>query len=90
MPPAALNERSVYNVITCTVGNNLKRRDYIFERTVTLREAFDKGEVAYAQGTSTLDGAPLQPGDLDKSFEEIGIKGDRCFLFNVVKADNAA
>jgi hypothetical protein len=35
-----------------------------------------------------LDGAPLQPGDLDKTFAQFGIT-DKCFLLNVVKADNA-
>ena len=35
-----------------------------------------------------LDGCPLVPGDLDKTFKEMGI-GEECWLLNVVKADNA-
>jgi len=35
-----------------------------------------------------LDGYPLQPGDLDKTFKDFGL-GEECWLLNVVKADNA-
>ena len=35
-----------------------------------------------------LDGSSLNPGDLDKTFQQFGIT-EKCFLLNVVKADNA-
>ena len=38
---------------------------------------------------TSLDGTTLMPGDLDKSFAQFGIT-EKCFLLNVVKADNAA
>lgn len=38
---------------------------------------------------NSLDGVTLQAGDLDKSFAAMGIT-EKCFLLNVVKADNAA
>jgi hypothetical protein len=36
-----------------------------------------------------LDGSPLHPGDLDKTFADFGI-AEKCYLLNVVKADNVA
>ena len=76
-------------MITVTIGNNVKKKDRILEKSATLREAFDLERVDYSRGVSVLDGASLRPGDLDRTFEDFGIK-ERCFLFNVVKADNAA
>ena len=42
----------------------------------------------YSRGTMHMDGSSLNPGDLDKTFAELGIT-EKCFLLNVVKADNA-
>lgn len=76
-------------MITVTIGNNLNRKDHILESSTTLRDAFDKAGVNYSIGVSSLDGASLLPGDIGKTFDDFGVK-DRCFLLNVVKADNAA
>ena len=35
------------------------------------------------------DSLTLSPGDLDKTFADFGI-AEKCYLLNVVKADNAA
>ena len=60
-------------MIKVTLGNNLKKETVIVDENTT---------------TLHLDGATLRPGDLDKTFGELGIK-EKCFLLNVVKADNA-
>ena len=39
-------------------------------------------------GIINLDGSTLNPGDLDKTFADFGIK-ENCFLLNVAKVDNA-
>ena len=76
-------------MIKLTMGNNVKRKDEILDRDTTLREALENAEIDYTSGIMNLDGSPLQPGDLDKTFADFGIS-EKCYLLNVVKADNAA
>lgn len=80
-------------MIKVTIGNNVKRFDTTAEETDTLRSVLDENGVDYSRGTMHMDGSALRPGDLDKSFAELGYTGEeghnRCFLMNVVKADNA-
>lgn len=75
-------------MIKVTVGNNVKRSSVIIEETTTLREALEDAGIDYTRGVMHLDGSSLQAGDLDKTFADFGI-ADKCFLLNVVKADNA-
>jgi hypothetical protein len=75
-------------MIKITVGNNVKRESVIKDENTTLRAVLEENGIDYTRGTMNLDGAPLQPGDLDKTFAQFGIT-DKCFLLNVVKADNA-
>jgi hypothetical protein len=56
---------------------------------MTLREALEMAEIDYTAGIMNLDGSTLNPGDLDKTFADFGIR-EKCYLLNVVKADNAA
>ena len=76
-------------MIKCTIGNNVKRESEIFDESTTLREALETVDFDYSRGMMNLDGSPLQPGDLDKTFADFGIK-EKCYLLNVIKADNAA
>ena len=75
-------------MIKVTVGNNLKREVVIIDESTTLRSCLEDNGVDYTRGTMHLDGASLRPGDLDKTFEELNVS-EKCFLLNVVKADNA-
>ena len=75
-------------MIKITVGNNVKRESVIKDENTTLRAVLEENGIDYSRGSMNLDGAPLQPGDLDKTFAQFGIT-DKCFLLNVVKADNA-
>ncbi len=75
-------------MIKVTVGNNVKRNSVIVDEATTLRTVLETNEIDYTRGTMHLDGSTLQPGDLDKSFSDMGIR-EKCFLLNVVKADNA-
>lgn len=75
-------------MIKVTVGNNVKRQAVIIEDTTTLRTVLEDAGIDYTRGVMHLDGSSLQPGDLDKTFADFGIT-DKCFLLNVVKADNA-
>ena len=70
-------------MIKVTIGNNIKRNSVIIDENTTLRAALEQA------GIASLDGVTLQAGDLDKTFASFGI-AEKCYLLNVVKADNAA
>lgn len=75
-------------MIKVTIGNNLKRESVVIDENTTLRTALENVGIDYTAGTMHLDGAPLMAGELDKTFADFGIN-EKCFLLNVVKADNA-
>lgn len=75
-------------MVQVVVGNNVKRESVIVNRSTTLRTVLENAGIDYTKGTMHLDGSTLNPGDLDKTFESFGI-AEKCFLLNVVKADNA-
>ena len=68
-------------MIKVTVGNNVKRESVIIDENTTLRACLEANGVDYTRGVMHLDGSSLNPGDLDIT--------EKCFLLNVVKADNA-
>lgn len=80
-------------MIRVTIGNNLKRSSENYTHDTTLRAAMEQAGIDYTAGMTTLDGSTLGPGDLNKTFADFGYDGtdghDKCFLLNVVKADNA-
>lgn len=80
-------------MIRVTIGNNMKRNVYNIDPNTTLRAALEMAEVDYSAGMTSMDGSTLGPGDLNKTFIDFGFTGeeghDKCYLLNVVKADNA-
>lgn len=75
-------------MIKVTIGNNVKRTNVIVAPTTTLREVLEANDIDYTRGTIHLDGASLKAGEIDKTFQEMNVT-DKCFLLQVVKADNA-
>lgn len=75
-------------MINVTLGNNVKRVPAILDPSTTIREALEQHNIDYSVGVIHLDGASLNPGDMDRSFRELGIQ-DKCFLLNVAKGNNA-
>lgn len=76
-------------MVKVIVGNNVKRKTVIVDSATTLRSVLEDAGIDYAsRGAIHLDGASLNPGDLSKTFAQMGIT-DNCFLLQVVKADNA-
>lgn len=75
-------------MIKVTVGNNVKRESVIVDENTTLRTVLEDNGIDYTSGTMHLDGSSLKPGEIDKTFSELGIT-EKCYLLNVVKADNA-
>ena len=76
-------------MVQVIVGNNVKRNTVVVSPETTLRTVLEENNIDYARGVMHLDGASLNPGDLDKSFAALGIT-EKCYLLNVGKADNAA
>lgn len=75
-------------MIKVVVGNNVKRETVIVDANTTLRTVLEDAGVEYTRGVMHMDGSSLNPGDLDKTFASFGIT-EKCYLLNVVKADNA-
>lgn len=75
-------------MIKVVVGNNVKRETVIVDANTTLRTVLENAGVEYTRGVMHMDGASLNPGDLDKTFADFGIT-EKTYLLNVVKADNA-
>jgi hypothetical protein len=84
-------------MIRVTIGNNLKRKAFNVDPNLTIRNVLEQTAeetgIDYTVGMMSLDGSPISGSDLDQTFAERGYTGeenhDKCFLLNVVKADNA-
>lgn len=81
-------------MIRVITGNNVDRTPVNVSPESTLRQALEAGGVDVSGGgTLQLDGATLQPGDLNKTFAELGYDGsnghDSCSLLKIAKLDNA-
>lgn len=61
---------------------------YNVPATDSIRDFFEANNINYHVGVTSLDGAPLQAGQMDMTFEDFNIT-DSCWLTVVVKADNA-
>lgn len=70
------------------VGNNIDRWAVMVSPDTTLRAVLEQEQIDYTRGTMHLDGSSLRPGDLDKTFAELGVTG-QCFLLSMQKLDNA-
>ena len=77
-------------MIRVYVGNNLNRTPVDVTSDTTLRKVLEDANVDYGVGMTSLDGATLKPGDLDKTFAEMNVTGEKCYLLNTAKAVNAA
>lgn len=75
-------------IIPVVVGNNVKREEIPVDTSETLKSALESQGIDYTKGITNLDGSPLGPGDLNKTFDQFGVTA-KCYLLNVVKADNA-
>ena len=75
-------------MIKVICGTNVKRETRIVSEEATPRQVLEEVGIDYSRGMTTMDGAPMSPGDLDKSFAQHGIT-EKTYLLNVVKVDNA-
>ena len=77
------------NAINLTIANNFGRTTAIVLSNTTPRQAFESNGISYENTSVNIDGTPIGLGGLDKTFDELGITGERATLFAVQKADNA-
>jgi len=79
--------------VRVTAGTTVDRKTENFAPHVTIREILETLGIDYNRGVMHLDGASLKAGEINKTLADFGYDGtdghDRCYLLNVVKADNA-
>ena len=75
-------------MIKVTVGNNVKRESVIVDENTTLRTVLEDNGIDYTSGTMHLDGSSLKPGEIDKTFADLGIT-EKSYVLNVGKACHA-
>lgn len=75
-------------MINVVVGNNVTRKTVLVSEEEILRTTLENAGIDYTRGVMNLDGSALKPGDLNKTYADFGIS-EKCYLLNVVKADNA-
>jgi riboflavin synthase alpha subunit len=76
----------VVNVITGT--NVTKNQPVQVPSDTTLRAVLEAAQIEYQRGGITIDGVSLQPGDIDKTFDDFNV-ANTTWLLQVKKADNA-
>lgn len=76
-------------MIKVMVGNNVSRTAVMVPEDTTLRKVLEDAHIDYSLGMTTLDGATLGAGELDKTFRDFNIT-ENCYLMNTAKAVNAA
>ena len=75
-------------MIEVRIVTNASRKAIVTDENNTVREVLEANEINYANAPVYIDGAPLQIGDHDKTFSELGIT-EKCMLTSVVKTENA-
>ena len=76
------------SIVNVKVGTNLNRKTVAVNSNKTIRAILEENEINYATSTVFLDGATLQPGDMDKTLDDFHI-GDSCYIIAAQKTENA-
>lgn len=75
-------------MVQIKIVTNSVRKTIITDANSTVRQVLDANEINYAIAPVYIDGAPLNVGDHDKTFNDLGII-EKCLLTAVVKTENA-
>lgn len=75
-------------MIQIRITTNTTRKTIATDENNTIRQVLDNNNINYEVTPVYLDGAPLNIGDHDKTFAELGIK-EKCMLTAVIKTENA-
>ena len=75
-------------MIRVIVGTTTQRNEKNYPANTTLRTILEDNAVDYSVSQIMLDGANINPGDMDKTVSDLNIV-EKCMLIAVVKANNA-
>ena len=61
-------------MIKVSFSSNVKRftSNPFDENTTTVRQFLEENEIVYSRAITSIDGCPLQAGDMDKTFADFG------------------
>lgn len=69
-------------------GTSLNKQELILSADTTLMEAAEQAGLNVGAGGITLNGSMVSANEFNKTFADFGV-ADKCYLLQVVKADNA-
>lgn len=75
-------------MIQIKIVTNMNRKTIATNENNTIRDVLEANEINYESTPVYVDGAPLQIGDHDKTFKELGIT-EKCTVSAVAKLENA-
>lgn len=75
-------------MIKVTFGTNATRTTIMVDESKGIKEFLGEQQVSLQNVNVTIDGCSLSVNDLQKTFEEYGIK-ESCSLYAITKADGA-
>lgn len=75
-------------MIQIRIVTNTWRKTIATDENNTIRDVLEANEVNYEIAPVYIDGAPLEIGEHDKTFAELGIT-EKCMLTAVRKLENA-
>ena len=76
------------NMIKIVVGTGLQRTEMVVSSDTTIMQACEEAGLNIGAGGITFNGSTVRPDEFNKTFADFNIV-DKCFLMQVVKADNA-
>jgi len=75
--------------ISVKVGTVTERKTVVVMSSTTLRSTFQEAGYEYEGGLIQLDGNHIGIGDLDRTYDDLGIVGTQALLVSIIKGENA-
>lgn len=75
-------------MIKVITGTSLSKQELILSADTTIMDAAEQANLNVSAGGITLNGSMVSAADFGKTFADFGI-ADKCYLLQVIKADNA-
>ena len=77
-------------MIKVFLNNNVGQTEVITDANTTIRAFLAQNNVDTSQSLVNIDSCMLAPGDMNKTFAQLGIEpGASCTMFAIVKTHNA-
>ena len=76
------------DMIKVIVGTSLNKQEIVVSSDTTLMQTCEEAGLNIGAGGITFNGSTVRPDEFNKTFADFNIV-DKCFLMQVVKADNA-